>query len=524
MIARLKNWLLPSIADIFFVTVLFYLTLPINKADLLGDGDTGYHIRAGEYILNTLSIPKTDLFSFITPTLPWTAHEWLAEVIMSLMHQLGGITTVFVTFALLIAVSVRLFFRNIRSEGNNILLSIVACVAFISLAKIHWLARPHIFSLIFLLVWYRLLDDFQFRRQNRLWLLPIIMLFWVNLHGGFIIGLAITGVYFGGNYLLKFYDFKRYDSEGKEKTKILGRILIVSFITCLANPIGYKIFLFPIKLISNKYIMDHTNEFLSPNFHELQPFKYLLFLLILIFTYSKIKPSLIEITLTLLFINMSLISVRYIPLCAVIIIPILLRRIESNCLSAFPRIERILQKRVENITLIDSSVRGLLWPTVSLILLIFLVDKGSVTHAFSPDKNPISALEFLRENQVAGNMFNSDEFGDLVIYTSNLHYKVFIDGRGDMYGSEIIKEYFKITGFEPGWDDILEKYKITWIFFNTNSPLTRFLCINNSWKLIYSDKVASIFVKDIPMHKPLIDKFPRIKLANYSSNSTDKKL
>ena len=73
--------------------------------------------------------------------------------------------------------------------------------------------------------------------------------------------------------------------------------------------------------------------------------------------------------------------------------------------------------------------------------------------------------------------------------------------------------------FEQGWEAIIEKYNISWIFFDTNSALVRFLNINNSWKLIYSDKVASIFVKDIPMYKPLVDRFSAVKLANYSTGT-----
>lgn len=512
MMKRIKDYFLPSIGDVFFISVLLFLASHGDKGNLLGDGDTGYHIIAGKYILNTFSVPNSDLFSFITPPLPWTAHEWLAEAIMAILHKVGGLTAVVIFFAFLIATSVRIFFGQIRKEGHNILLAAIACTAFVALSSFHWLARPHIFSLIILLYWYRILDDFQYCNKNRLWILPFIMLIWVNLHGGFIIGLAITGVYLAGNYLLKFTDRERYAEEGKEKTRRLGKVLGIAILTCLVNPIGYKIFLFPFKLISNKYIMDHTSEFLSPNFHEFQPFKYLLFLLIVILAYSKRKPNFIEITLILLFTGMSLTSVRYIALFAVIVIPIILRYIEGNCLAAFPGVECFLRERIANITLIDSAAKGFLWPATSVMMIAFLAANGSVTHAFNPEKKPMAALEFLQKNPVAGNMFNNDEFGDLIIYTSHKRYKVFIDGRLDMYGVERLKEYSKITGFEPDWEDILNKHKISWIFFDTNSALARFLSINNNWKLIYSDKLASIFVKNIKLYEPLLEKFTDIKL------------
>ena len=521
MIERLKSWLLPSIADVFFITLLFYIAFPTDKARLLGDGDTGYHIRAGEYILSNLSVPKTDIFSYITPAIPWTAHEWLSEVIMALLHQLGGLTLLVIAFSLIIAVTVRMFYTNTLSDGNNVFLSVVATIVFLMLAMVHFLARPHIFSLFILLIWYRLLNDFQYRQQNRLWALPFISLLWVNLHGGFVIGLAILGLYIAANLLLKFTNKDLWESSGRVKFKSLLRIFGLSTLACLVNPIGYHIFLFPVKLLSNTYIMDRVGEFLSPNFHELQPFKYVLFLLIIIVSYSKKKPDLIEMSLILLFTSMSLYSVRYIPLFALIVIPILLRQIDGNWLANFPQIERFILKRLHNITAIENSAKGYLWPTLCMLLLIFLVGNGTIAHSFDRTKQPVAALEFLKENPIAGNMFNNDEFGDFVIFFSHAQYKVFIDGRLDMYGSERLKEYNKISSFEPEWEKVIDKYHITWIFFDTRSAFARFLSINNDWHLIYSDKVASIFVRDVPLHKRLIEKFPSVKLANYSTGARD---
>jgi len=523
MINRLRSWLLPSIADVFFVSILLYLVLPHNK-ELLGDGDTGYHIRAGEYILNSFSIPKSDIFSFITPTLPWTAHEWLSEVFMAFLHQLGGLTAVVIAFSLMIAATIRIFLRNIRSEGNNILLSIIASITFVALAKVHWLARPHIFSLVIILIWYHLLDDFQYRNKNRLWLLPLLMVLWVNLHGGFIIGLVVLGIYFAGNFLCMFTDSKQWLLTAKDKTLTLAKILGSSTIVCLVNPIGYNIFMFPFNLISNKFIMDVVSEFQSPNFHEIQPFKYILLFTIIIFAYSKRKPNLIEVALIVLFTSMSLYSVRYIPIFAVIVVPILLRYIEYDWMSSLKPLATSLRQRIENISLMDDMAKGYFWPALTLIIIIIIAVNGTITHTFDPEKKPVTALEFLNQNHVAGNMFNNDEFGDFVIYTSNNNYKVFIDGRGDMYGSKIIKEYCGVKEFETGWESILDKYKITWIFYDTNSVFSRFLINRKDWKLIYSDKVASIFVKDIPLYEPLINKFSRVTLAISSPDIANDKI
>ena len=95
---------LPTIADMLFISIFMYL-LFIGYQGLLADGDTGYHIRAGEVIIDTLSIPRHDIFSFHTPTIPWTAHEWLSEVVMASLHRLFGLSGVLVFFAFIISLT-----------------------------------------------------------------------------------------------------------------------------------------------------------------------------------------------------------------------------------------------------------------------------------------------------------------------------------------------------------------------------------------------------------------------------------
>ena len=89
--SKIISFLTPSIAGIILISV--FLSQIFSAAHgLLKDCDTGYHIRAGEYILDSLSIPKYDMFSFLSPPIPWTAHEWLSEVMMAVIHGICGLT------------------------------------------------------------------------------------------------------------------------------------------------------------------------------------------------------------------------------------------------------------------------------------------------------------------------------------------------------------------------------------------------------------------------------------------------
>jgi len=504
-----KNHYLPSIADLIFFTILFYLCF-YSKSDMLGDGDTGYHIRAGEYIINTLTIPTHDMFSFHSPPLSWTAHEWLSEVIMAGIHNAFGLTGIVVFFSFLLSLAHYLLFRILRSYKSNILWSILIIILVIGSSLIHWLARPHIFSLLLMIIWYYLLESWHYGRMNRLYLLPFIMLLWVNLHGGFLGGFMLLGAYLVGNIVSMLTTTSSERDHYRQKCSQLGMTIGICLLVCLVNPYGYHILLFPFKLVSDKYIMDHVSEFLSPNFHHRMPFKYLLFLMITLFAVTKKRLDAAELVLVLLFTNMALYSARYIPLFALIVAPILTR--QASWIQDVPenRITLFFRKRAENISKIDASVSGYIWPAAAVLLVVIAAFFGRIHHTFDEKTKPVAAVEFLMKEKIAGNIFNNDEFGDYLIYRAYPHYKVFIDGRLDMYGTDIMKEYYKVINFEHDWEKTVNKYRITWVFFNSDSMLSRYLMKDSNWKLIYSDKVASIFVKNLPEYRNLIEKYPSV--------------
>ena len=509
-VKKISGYFIPSVADIIFVSIFLSLSMALGQ-NLLADGDTGYHIRVGEYIIDTLSVPKLDMYSYITPTMPWTAHEWLAEVIMAVLHRGFGMTGVIVVFSLLIALVYYLMMRQLRSLNGSILIAAAIVTLVIPASQIHWLARPHIFSLLMMVVWYRILDDYQYRGKDRLFWLPVMMLPWVNLHGGYLAGFILAGIYCAGNFLTSFGASTGDSAVSRGKSFKLFKISLLALFASLANPIGYKILLFPFKLTRDKYVMDHVQEFLPPNFHDPIFFKYLFLLSIGLLAFSRKRLNLIELMLLLLFTYMSLFSFRYVPLFALIIAPILLLRADDLFTSATGGIAGFLRQRADSFAATEALARGILWPVAACILASVVLAASNVEYSFDEKKKPVAAVEFLKKEQITGNMFNDDEFGDYLIYSVWPQYHVFIDGRLDMYGAERIKEYKKMREIETGWQEVVKKYDIDWIFFEAKSALSRFLLAAGGWRLIYADRVAHIFVKDIPKYQPLIKKYADVK-------------
>ena len=514
-IPKLFAALLPSIGNIIFVAILVVLMLNVAEG-LLGDGDTGYHIRTGEFVLDAGQIPREDIFSFITPTLSWTAHEWLSEVVMALIYRASGLTGIVVFFAILLATTHWLLYALLRTKCDDIILCTVITVLATLTASSHWLARPHLFSLPLLLIWHHLLDRFQYNDQRTLKYLPILMLLWVNLHGGFMLGIVLLTIYLAGNLVYSLTESPASALRHRAKAKALVLTMFLTIGACFVNPVGGEIFWFPFRVTSDRFIMDWVVEFMSPNFHHDLPFKYMFIAAIAALALARTRLNLIEAALFILVSYMALYSVRHVSVFAIVVAPILLR-ISSGIVSGLPRtLSDFYQARRKVFADLDAQLDGKLWPATALFLVFSLTLVGTLRVTFNDKIFPVAAVEFLKRETLSGKMFNNDEFGDYLIFSAWPQYKVFTDGRSDMYGEKHGSPYLKVAGVQPGWKQILLRYDISWTFFQTQSALTAALLDQPDWQPIYSDKVASIFVKKNAEHQHLIGKYPsvRVQLMN----------
>jgi len=509
MNGKIRFWL-PSIADIFFLCPFLLLSLDSGNK-LLNDAGTGFHIRSGQYIIANHAVPQYDVFSHIAPPLPWIAHEWLSEVIMALIHQRFGLTGVVLFFSCLISLIYFLLFKFIRNNGGNIVSSsLIVFLALLS-STLHWLARPHVFTLALTLLWYYVLESYYRKDKNYLLLLPLTMLLWVNLHGGFVIGFVLLAIYVCGQSAEALAASVSEVNLSAHKFRILVYTAFSCLLISLANPDGYHVLLFPIKLVFNQSLVDTIMEYRSPDFHESLPFKYLLLLTIAILALSRGKIRLVELFLLLIFTYMALYSVRHIPLFAIIIAPILVRRIDRMIEQSDGKFVVALGKRSRNLASIDGRLLGHFWPLTALLLVCILAGTGIIRFGFDSARMPIAAVEFLQRQKINGNMYNPEQFGDYVIYTAWPQYKVFLDGRIDMYGAERMKEYMKVAMVQPGWKDVLAKYDINFVFYNANSPISVLLAQREDWRLVYTDSVANIFVRDSVENKGLIRKYHDVR-------------
>ncbi len=145
----------------------------------------------------------------------------------------------------------------------------------------------------------------------------------------------------------------------------------------------------------------------------------------------------------------------------------------------------------------DASGSGYLWLVVGMVIVTLALATNRIEYKFDETRKPVEAVNFLKKVSLKGNMFNEDEFGDYIIYSAHPQYRIFIDSRVDMYGVDHFQDYLTMVYFKPGWEKIIEKYKINWAILDSDSILSRYLLERKDWRLIYSDKVANIFVRNV---------------------------
>ena len=467
---RWLHALIPSVTDVIFL-VIFVGMVRGDLSSLLEDGDTGWHIRNGEIILRQLSVPTSDGFSYTMSGKPWYAWEWLADILFAALHKAWGLNGVVVCSALVIGLTFTLWLKLLITRTKNVVLAFVLALLSLVASTVHWLARPHIFSWLLVLLWYIALERLhsgsdeeepQGLRPKYVAFFAGSMLLWVNLHGGFVAGLVLVGIYLTGNAIVYF---TTEDAKQKQRSLRLGRYLLAIFFVCslvtLANPYGYNLHIHIYRYLSNSFIVNHVNEWASPNFHELggRLLELLILMVMVAIALRRQRPGYSHLLLIVFWTHLTLYSARNIPLFVLLVVPILavyvvelMRRGEEGGLPGpIKGFLAELNRFSSDMTEIELKPRFHLLPVLAVVLGFYacahrgqLAGRQAVQAEFDAGKFPVAAASFMETQKLAGNLFSSDYWGGYLIYRFYPERKVFVDGRSDFYGDAFLKQYLEV--------------------------------------------------------------------------------
>ena len=503
------QWLLPSTADLIFIGLACSLCFTALATKLLNDAGIGWHIRTGQLILCSHHIPHVDPYSSIMAGKPWFAWEWLYDLAVAVLHSKLGLNGVVWLNALFVAVVFPWTYRLAVSRGTNLFAALTLILLAISASMIHVLARPHVVTWLFVVMWFSILDRSERESfaakvgPNRrwLWFLPLSMLIWVNVHGGFLLGLVLCVIFWIGAFWtwrathgIGFEDSLRKIALGR-RVRDLAWITVLSAAATFVNPYGWHLHQHIFSYLTNGFFMEHIEEFQSPNFHFLAQKCFLVLVILTLATVAMRRRSLnvSEGLLVLFAMYSGLYASRNLPVASILLVLIVGPLLPPLA---------VLSNFSDRMSTVDARLRGHIW-SVMAIVFIFFVDLHGGYFAgrrmadahFDPSRMPVAAVDYLQRSGIVQPVLTPDYWGGYLIYRLYPKSKVVIDDRHDLYGEQVMTAYLQIVRPQPGWDDFLRDYNISGVMMPKNAEITAMLKETPGWKSVYSDDVTVIFLK-----------------------------
>ena len=499
------------------------------------DPDFFWHLASGRYIATFHRIPTHDVFSLTAQNHRWITHEWLTELLFYGGWLLGGPHLLSLATGCIITLTFGLVFRTALERHAPPLLA-APIVLLAALASAHtWGVRPQMLSVLLMALYGLAIARMLERRLSAppLWVAPTMVL-WVNLHGGFIFGLALLSIATVGYVIEDHWVAARVrpkllplqaDTETlavavgmgassrrtaplppedpkRQTSSDIQRCLLVLALTALAtlvNPNGLAGALYPISYLGDNASTRYIAEWVSPDFHKPQ---YLLFeglflLLLLGAMASPRRAHFLDILVVLPFSYLAFQSVRNINLFAVLAAPIAAALIAQALPLAW-------QKRRAPGAL--SRAKAMLnWICVLVIAAgVTIATADNITtkaQAKALAKSfPTGALSFITTHGLPARGFNSYNWGGYLIWNWYPTRFVFVDGRPDMYGDRFMDRYVHIYSGDPSWQQVFQQNRLCYALVEPNSGIAGALRTAPGWKRRYQDSVAVLYQTTQPRY------------------------
>ncbi|MDO8496198.1 MAG: hypothetical protein Q7S43_01970 [bacterium] len=491
--------------------VLFFHNLTSINADV------GRHIGLGELIWKTKEVPKTNLLSFTAPDFPFINHHWLSEVAFYGVYSIGdswlsGLRSVMIFKMIILLATYFLLFLAVKR--HNIFAVVLAFLVSIFVFAARTEPRPEIFSYLifaaYLLIIYRARSRSDFKNpQGRtfdwLWLLPVLQLFWVNLHIYFIIGPVIYFFFLTEKAILK--------NINKQDLLIGLTIVLANFV----NPNFIEGALYPLRVFNNYGYSVAENSsllFLAKYFGQWAPQDKLFLVSVFILAGSfilsfwknklKIKTRIFDLMLVTATVALSFKMQRNIPLYALSLWPVMAKNL--NDFSNFEKLKKWLYALAIFILI------GNVYLVVSGRFYNWL--DSAKTFGLNVSGAAQEGTDFVKVNKIQGPVFNNFDIGSYLAWQLYPDQKVFIDGRPEAYPVEFFDKIYKpMQRDEKVWQEMSEKYGINYVFF-AHTDMTEWadefltsISRDKEWSMVFLNDAVVVFVKDIEINQSVIGKY-----------------
>ena len=499
----------------------------------VADLDMGWHLATGRYVVQHHQIPRTDVLSFTSAGKPWI-YPPFAGVLLYLIYCVFGYAGLS-GFSALACLAVVAYLVRRGDVGSAVLAMLAAQSIAARIAP-----RADLFSTVFFAFFLGELWAYHRGNRSRPWLLPLVMVLWVNLHPGFIAGLGAIGAYL----LMEAADLM-YSERCQAvllRLRSIGPWLAACCVTTLVNPWGYKIYVASLnlsglttptegKLNSNSFIGEFQGVPISRFlFYQLIDLRHLengltwLLLVAVVLVglfFLRRRPGAAVIVLVALY--AVVVHARYMGMFAITIATLGGPLLSELCVtSSAPEAE----KSTRPLFYVPAAMATLVSVVLCAVALLHIADfVSSRTYVvFNADWRfgagasswfPARAAAFIQREQLPGNIFEEYALGGYAAWSLGPHYPDFIDGRGDRLSPNLVVEQLKLYSEGPDsklWQTETDRWKLNVLLVATSGfrgmqkmdPFA--FCHSAVWRPVYMDDVSLVFLRNTLQNRPWIDR------------------
>ena len=488
--------------------------------------DYWHHTAAGRLVVERGRPAETDVFSHTAEGKRWIQYEWLAQLLLYLGHRALGVTPLILIKAVIAAMAFLLVAAACTARGVRSAAAVAVAGEIALVASLRSYLRPEIITLVifagFVFVAERERTSASAVERRKgvrlLWLLPALMVIWVNAHGAWIAGLVYLGCVASGESVKRLLAgrLKMASAPSRATATRLWTTLAACSLATLANPYGYRIWAVPLGLTRSRVIGHVIAEWqpIRLSYLASDPHFWMLHVLFLCLLLTLRRIDLTDLGLLILFGGLAFTARRHLWLFCLICAPLLARHLGLasdgarhflGALSNWSRRRSPPAKTTSRTRVPKAAAPGLAGVLVLLMTWCALgipgLDKFGV--GIEREKFPINAADFLEDHDLAGNLFNTYGFGNYLLWRLYPRNLVFVDGRVDVYGDAIVREYDRLRLGKPHWDEQLRSRSVRVAVLRskphaqaTDEALLTCLFSHPAWRLVFWDERAAVFVRD----------------------------
>jgi hypothetical protein len=473
-----------------FAGILLFGLLAMTARNAV-DPDLWWHLRTGQWIIETGTIPHADPFSFTRAASPWVSHEWLSEVAFYQLWKYTGAAGLILFAAIVTTAGFMLLYMRCPAQpaGAAVAVALSALAAAPS-----WGVRPQMFTfaLASLLLW--LLERGQDRPRFLLWIPPLFLL-WLNLHAGFALGPALLLAYCVG----LLWEAVCGDTAWRELRPYLVRLLLV-LLACLAlvplNPSGVQLYLYPLDVLRSAGMRSFIVEWFPPDFHQPRYAPLLLIGLALLVALAgpRSRPKARVLVPLLLTFLAALDAVRHIPIFVLLATPVVSASFSFCSLTTPARPWDALPASPKSRLAFRAAVLVLM-AGFALTRWHSLVRNQARAEA---ELFPSRAADYLRSHPMPSRLLAYYDWGGYAIWKLYPEYRVFVDGRADLYGDDLLRQFQEAIQLREGWNRVLDTWEVQAVLLPRFCALAQALRLDPGWHAEYRDSQAVLFLRTHP--------------------------